>query len=372
VHGFLFASWTAHIPDVKAHLHLGDSSLGLALLGAPVGSVLAMLAATRLLPRLGSRRVVRMALVGYCLIGPLVGVSDSFPTFFVAFMMWGAFQGALDVSMNAQAIAVEGDAGRKLMPGFHGSWSMGSLAGAAVGALGVGLGWTLSEQLLLLAVPCLFVVGWFTTRMILDQPVVAISAGDARRQGHKITFQRAIIVLGMIAFVDMLCEGAVADWAAVYLRGSLHVTAAVAGLGYVAYLLTMMTVRLVGNRVMTRFPVRSVLPILAVVAIIGFAAGLAVDRPADVLAGYCCLGTGLGLVIPSAFSAAGHIRDVNAGQAVAIVSACGWLGFVLGPPLIGELASLTSLRTALYLLPLLTTVIAVATAKAKALRAEWS
>jgi MFS family permease len=371
VHGFLFASWTAHIPDVKAHLHLGDSSLGLALLGAPVGSVLAMLAATRLLPRFGSRRVVRTALVGYCLIGPLVGASASFLTFFVAFMMWGAFQGALDVSMNAQAIAVERRLNRKLMAGFHGSWSMGSLAGAGVGALGVGLGWTLSAQLLLLAVPCLFVVGWFTTRMIPDQPDVVASAREVRRQGHKVTFQKAIIVLGMIAFADMLCEGAVADWAAVYLRGSLHVTAAVAGLGYVAFLLTMMTVRLFGNMVMTRFPVRSVLPALAVVGIIGFAAGLAVDRPAAVLAGYCCLGAGLGLVIPSAFSASGHIRDVNASRAVAIVSAWGWCGFVLGPPLIGELASMTSLRTALYLIPLLTTVIAVATAKAKALRAEW-
>jgi MFS family permease len=189
VQGFLFASWTAHIPDVKAQLHLGDSSLGLALLGAPLGSVLAMVAATRLLPRFGSRLVVRAALVGYCLTGPLVGVSDSFLTFLVAFMVWGAFQGVLDVSMNAQAIAVEGDSGRKLMPGFHGSWSMGSLVGAGVGALGVGLGWTLSEQLLLLALPCLVVVGWFTTRMIPDQPDVTPSARETKRQGRKLTFQ---------------------------------------------------------------------------------------------------------------------------------------------------------------------------------------
>jgi MFS family permease len=355
---------------VKAHLHLGDSSLGLALLGAPVGSVLAMLAATKLLPRFGSRRVVRTALVGYCLVGPLVGVSDSLATFFVAFVVWGAFQGGLDVSMNAQAISVERGSGRKLMPGFHGSWSMGSLAGAGVGALGVGLGYTLSEQLLVLAVPCLFVVGWFTTRMIPDRADVANGPHDTTHQEYKVTFGGAIIVLGMIAFADMLCEGAVADWAAVYLRSSLHVTAAVAGLGYVAYLLTMMTVRLLGNRVMTRFPVRSVLPTLAVVAAIGFAGGLAVDRPVGVLVGYCCLGAGLGLVIPSTFSASGDIRGVNPGRAVAMVSACGWFGFVLGPPLIGELASMTSLRAALYLLPLLTAVIAVASARAKALRGE--
>src|ERR1700677_4040254 len=168
VQGFLFASWTAHIPHVKDHLHLSDGSLGIALLGAPIGSMLAMLAVSRLLPKFGSRRVVRVALVGYCLAGPLVGLSSSLVTFFIAFLLWGIFQGSLDVSMNAQAIAVEGHVGRRLMPGFHGSWSMGSLAGAGVGVLGVGLGWSLSEQLLIFAVPCLFVVGWLSTQMIPD------------------------------------------------------------------------------------------------------------------------------------------------------------------------------------------------------------
>jgi MFS family permease len=369
LHGFLFASWTAHIPDVKAHLRLGDSSLGLALLAAPVGSVLAMLIAARLLPRSGSRRIVRVALCGYCLSAPLVGLSDSFLTFFLAFMTWGAFQGALDVSMNTQAISVEGQSGRKLMSGFHGSWSMGSLAGAGVGVLGVGLGWTLSEQLLLLAVPCLLVVGWLTTRMIPDKADIAERASDSRQNKGRI-LQGPIILLAAIAFADMLCEGAVADWAAVYLRGSLHVLAAVAGLGYAAYLLTMMTVRLVGNKVITRFPVRFVLPIFAVVAAVGFAAGLTIDQPVAVLIGYCCVGAGVALVVPNVFSACGHIHNVPAGKAVATVSACGWFGFVLGPPLIGELAKLTSLRLALFLLVPLTGGIAVATATAKVLRVE--
>ena len=177
VQGFLFASWTAHIPHIKDHLHL-DGSLGIALLGAPIGSMLAMLAVSRLLPKFGSRRVVRVALVGYCLAGPLVGLSTTLVTFFIAFLLWGVFQGSLDVSMNAQAIAVEGKVDRRLMPGFHGSWSMGSLAGAGVGVLGVGLGWSLSEQLLIFAAPCLVVVGWLSTRMIPnDQAPVESSSG---------------------------------------------------------------------------------------------------------------------------------------------------------------------------------------------------
>jgi MFS family permease len=328
-----------------------------------------MLLVARLLPRVGSRRMVRLGLLGYCLTGPLIGVSGSFAAFFAAFMIWGAFQGALDVSMNTQAISVEGIAARSLMPGFHGSWSMGSLAGAGVGVLGVGIGWSLSEQLLLLAVPCLFGAGWLTTRMIPDEEdrngSTSQSTQKSRRRG---VLQGAIIVLGAIAFVDMLCEGAVADWAAVYLRGSLHTTSVVAGLGYAAYLAMMMTVRLLGNRLLTRFPAHSVLPALALVATVGLAAALTIDRTESVLVGFVCLGAGLALVVPTVFSACGRIPNVHAGKAVATVSACGWAGFVLGPPAIGELASLTSLRTALLLLPLLTGVVTVATATARVLR----
>ena len=95
VHGLLFASWTAHIPDVKAHLGLTDGTLGFALLGAPVGSVTAMIASSWLLPRVGSRRIVQVALVGYCSAGPLVGLTGSLPALFAALFAWGAFQGTL-------------------------------------------------------------------------------------------------------------------------------------------------------------------------------------------------------------------------------------------------------------------------------------
>jgi MFS family permease len=370
VQGFLFASWTAHIPHIKDHLNLSDGSLGIALLGAPFGSMLAMLAVSRLLPKFGSRRVVRVALVGYCLAGPLVGLSTSLLTFFIAFLLWGIFQGSLDVSMNAQAIAVEGRAGRRLMPAFHGSWSMGSLAGAGVGVLGVGLGWSLSEQLLIFGVPCLFVVGWLSTRMIPDDQAHVEGSSGLTNKVRWSLLQKAIVVLAAIAFADMFCEGAVADWTAVYLHGTLHTSAVVAGLGYAAYLLIMMIVRLVGNKVVNRFPVYLALPLLAIVGVVGLSVGLIINRPASVLVGFMCLGAGLALVVPMVFSACGHIPNVHPGTAVAMVSACGWTGFVLGPPLIGAIASLTSLRTALFLLPLLTSVVVVATGTARVLRSE--
>jgi len=381
-HGLLFASWTAHIPQIKDHIGLTDGSLGLGLLGAPVGSVAAMLVVARVLPALGSKRMVQISLLGYSLAGPLVGLADSLPALFAALFAWGAFQGTLDVSMNTQAVTVERAASRPLMSGFHACWSIGAFAGAGIGAVGVAAGLSLTRQLLALAVPVLLVTGWLTTRMLPDPGTPA--SGDQHGTGHgRVTadqrpphpgrqaamrLSKPVLTLGAIAFASMLCEGASADWASVYLRGSIHVGAAAAGLGYTGFALMMVIVRLSGNHLLSRFPRERVLPSLAAVATAGFTAGLLAGGSAAVIAGFGCLGIGLALVVPTVNSAAGRLPGINPGTAIAMVSAWGWAGFVFGPPIIGQLASATSLTLALGVLPVLTACIVVATARAHALR----
>jgi MFS family permease len=363
-HGLLFASWAAHIPQVKAHLGLSDAALGLALLGAPLGSVAAMLVAARLLPVLGSRRMVQVSLLGYCTAGPLVGLAGSLAGLFAALFAWGACQGALDVSMNTQAVTVELAERRTLMPGFHASWSIGAFAGAGIGVLGVAAGLSLSRQLALLAVPVLAVAGWLTTAMLPDP------GGRAEHAGRRVLrISRPVLILGAIAFASMLCEGASADWASVYLRGSLHLGPAAAGIGYTVFSLAMVLVRLSGNRLLARFPSRRLLPALTAFAAVGFTAGIALGSGASVIAGFGCLGVGLALVIPSVNSASGRLPGLSQGTAIAMVSAFGWAGFVCGPPVIGQVASATSLTVALVLLPVLTALIACATARTRALAA---
>ncbi len=403
-HGLLFASWTAHIPGVKAHLGLTDASLGFALLGAPVGSVTAMIVSSWLLPRVGSRPVVRGALVGYCAAGPLVGLTGSLPALFAALFAWGAFQGTLDVAMNTQAIAVERAGRRALMSGLHGSWSIGSFAGAGIGALAVAAGVGLGVQLLVLGTIALLVAGLLTTWMLpasqeLAEPpgvlagppdagtetlgVASGSLGPAaevpdpaagmaqagRRSGEAVSrWSGGMVLLGAIVFAGMLCEGAIADWGAVYLSGPLHAHGAVPGLGYATFSLAMVTVRLSGNRLLMRFRPERLLPALALVATLGFAAALLIGQPVAALLGFGCLGIGLASVVPAVFSAAGRIPGLSAGTAVATASACGWAGFVCGPPVIGRLAAWTSLPVALGLLPLLTALVVVGTLSSRALR----
>jgi MFS family permease len=363
-HGLLFASWTAHIPQVKERLGLTDGTLGLALLGAPVGSVVAMLVVARVLPKLGSRRMVQISLLGYCVTGPLVGLASSVAALFAALFAWGAFQGTLDVAMNTQAVTVERAARRPLMSGFHASWGIGAFAGAGIGALGVAAGLSLTPQLLLLAVPVLLITGGLTTLMMADPAGPAESAGGQDQPRRTMTrLSRPVLTLGAIAFASMLCEGASADWASVYLRGSLHVSPGEAGLGYTTFALSLVLVRLCGNWLLTAFPPGRLLSALAIVATAGFTAGLLGGSTPAVIAGFGCLGIGLALVIPTVNSAAGHLPGLNPGAAIAMVSACGWVGFVFGPPIIGELASATSLTAALGILPVLTACIAVGTGR---------
>ncbi len=366
INGVLFASWTAHIPHVKAALRLEDGPLGIALLGAPVGSCLAMLLVARLLPIFGSRPIVRVTLLGYCAAGPFVGLAGSQAMLFVALAVWGAFQGTLDVSMNTQAISVERRARRALMPGFHGSWSLGSFAGAGLGAVGVAIGLSLSSQVLLLATPCLLIGGWLTLAMIPDErPEQPDEAGDSASDRSRRRVWVAIVVLGGIAVADMLCEGAAADWGAVYLHTSVGVNVAVAALGYTIYSLGMVTFRLAGNRLLDRFSAQRLLPVLAAVATALFAIGLAVNDLPVTLIGFAGLGAGLAVVIPVVFSAAGRVPGIHPGTGVALVSACGWAGFMCGPVLIGQIAQATSLRVALIFVPVLTAIITVSTAVSK-------
>lgn len=366
-HGVYFASWTAHIPHVQAALGLSSSQLGLVLLGAPIGVVSAMAAASRLLPRWGSRRAVQVSVLGYCLAGPLVAVAPSPALLFACLFVWGAFQATLDVAMNTQGIAVERAQRRRLMAGLHACWSLGAFAGAGIGAAAVAVGVPLVTQLLALAAVIVLVVLLLSGAMLDDAdpvPGSPLPAAPPRR----LLRSRSILALAAIAFAALLCEGAAADWSAVYMRREVHVAAGFAGLAYTVFACAMVAIRLAGNRLLDRFSADRLLAVLAAIATGGMAVALAVGGSAAALIGFACLGVGLGSIVPSMYSAAGRVPGAQVGAAVSTVAAISYCGFVCGPPLIGGLSGLVSLRGALVLVPVLTGIATVLIAQTPALR----
>jgi fucose permease len=206
------------------------------------------------------------------------------------------------------------------------------------------------------------VVGLVVTRALLpataDATGTPIRRRQAREAGHtRLRWDRRLTILGVLAFCCLLCEGAAADWSAVYLDRDLAASAATAGLAYAAFSVTMVAGRLAGDALTVRYGPAALVRRGALVAAAGMGAALIASDSIAALVGFACLGAGLSIIIPQVFRAAAAGRD--SGPALARVSMLGYLGFLAGPPMIGALAEVTSLPAALAVLPLLGAVMAV-------------
>ncbi len=348
--GAVFANWAARVPAVQTKLGLSHSLLGGALLAAALGAVLAMPLAGWLVHRYGCRSLSRVLSVWNCFSLPWLALAPSLPWLAVALFCFGAGHGAMDVAINAQAVAVERRFGRPIMSSFHALWSVGGLTGAACGGLlaagGVGLGAHLTGAALALGTVVLLVSPhlWPERNEEREPPagtVPAVVAGEAARG------RRQLLLLGLVAFCVLLGEGAMADWGAVFLRRSLGTGEGLAAAGYAAFSLTMAAGRFGGDATIAWLgPVRTV-RWGGGLAVAGMTLALGISQPWAVLVGFAAVGAGSATIIPIAFSAAGRVVGVTPGIAISVVSTAGYGGFLVGPPLIGWVADQTSLRLAL-------------------------
>lgn len=350
--GALTGAWAPRIPEVKQALGLGTGALGLALLAPAAGSLLAMPLAGAGAVRWGSRRMTRVLLAAFCLLPGLVGLAWSLWSLWIALFVWGSTIGALDVVMNAQAVSVEKVYRRPVMASFHAGFSIGTLTGAGLGSVGAAWGVPVGWQLAVLG-GALLAVGW---------PLSAAFVGDPASHGPSSRMfalpSGRLLLLGVGTLACFLCEGAAADWSAVYLRESLDASAGLSGVAFAAFGLAMTTGRLVGDRVTAWLgPVRTV-RMFTTVGAIGLAAGLLTGTVLGAIVGFGLFGLGLSCVVPIMFSAAGHGPGA-AGSSLAAVATCGYSGWLLGPTVVGGLATVVGLAAALWLLPALTALTGV-------------
>jgi len=352
VNGALLANWVARIPAVQQRLGLSAGALGIALLGMAIGALAAFPVTGLLIAHYGGRRVTTGAALVYCTAVPLPGLAPSLPLLMVALIALGAGNGAMDVAMNAQGVAVEARYGRPIMSSFHGLWSVGGFAGALVGGVAAGAGIAPFPHLLGAAV-VLVIAALIASRWLLPVAADAHSGAPAFARPT-----RALLGLGVVAFCSALGEGAMADWSAVYLHTSLATSAAFAAAGYAGFSLAMTAGRLSGDRLTHRFGPVVLVRAGGLLAAVGLGVALVVGRAGPAVAGFALVGAGLSLVAPLVYSRAGRTPGVSAAAALAAVATMGYTGFLLGPPIIGAVAQALSLRDALGIIVLLGLAIA--------------
>jgi MFS family permease len=348
LNGLALANWIARIPDAKARLALSDGTLGFVLLFAALGALIGQPTTGWLVGRFGSQRVTTaLALVFALTLAPL-GMVSSVPQLMAALLVMGMFNGGLDVAMNAQAALVEKAYGRPIMASFHGLWSVGGLAGATLGGAVLAQGLALGPHML--AVSALALVGLaLATRWLV--PDAGSGTGES---GPSFALPpRALLLLGAVAFGVLFCEGAIADWSAVYLREGLGSPAGLAATGYAVFALLMAAGRLSGDWLTLKLGAGRIARGGGALVALGVALAVATGEPLAAIVGFSLIGAGVSCIFPLILSAAARTPGIAPGIAIAAMATSGYTGFLVGPPLIGSLAEALSLRGALGVLGVL-------------------
>lgn len=335
--GFLSGAWGVHVPSVKARYGLDAGALSLALLALAVGAVLALTVAGRVVARFGAQAVVLTA--GLLMSAGLAAVllPTAFGALLALVVLIGIAFALFDVAINAEGSVLEGVSGKKVMSGFHGMFSLGGMAGAALGALMLSADVPATVQLAAAGAVAAALAAFASAYML---PVHA--ADNAPDAGYRVP-RGALAVLGGLAAVGLLAEAAIYDWSVLYLQEETGAAPALAALGFASFSGAMALTRFGGDYLRTHVSAPRLLALSSLLAAAAMATVLIARDPLVALIGLALVGVGFANVVPILFIAATKVPGVAPAPAIAAVSSIGYLGMVVGPPLVGGIAQASSL-----------------------------
>lgn len=346
VAGICFASWASRIPDISKSLGLSEGALGAVLFALPIGSMCSLPLSGWLVAKLGSRKVAIISGLIYPSVLMSLGFCNTIPLLVTMLFFFGLFGNMMNISVNTQAVGVEALYGRSIMATFHGVWSLAGFSGAAVGTIMIAWGIDPYQHFIGIAV-VMMSLAIYAQQYILqtdtshpDQPIFA--KPDAN-----------LLKLGLIAFCCMAAEGTMFDWSGIYFQKVIQVPKDLTTLGYAAFMSTMAGGRFFGDKLVTRFGRKNMLQWSGCVIAIGLLTAVILPYIITATIGFLLVGIGVSSVVPVVYSEAGKSTTMSAGVALAAVSSIGFLGFLIGPPLIGFIAEVFSLRSSFALIALL-------------------
>jgi MFS family permease len=336
--GLGIGSWAAAIPRVKAGLALSDAGLSVALLAFAAGAVTAMPLMGLFAHRFRSGPASLVAGFAFATALAVLGFARSLETLAAAAFLAGMTNGSMDVAMNATASDVERRWGRPIMSSFHAAFSLGGASGALLG------GW-LGERGTVLGL-----LGPALVASVLVAVAVPFLTheGQGFRGAAFAAPSRRLLPLAALAFVFMATEGAVGDWSGTYLARS-GVESGLVVAAYAAFSSLMIIGRIIGDLIVGAFGPRATVGLGAFIAAAGLAVSAAWPGLAGGVVGFGLVGAGLANVVPVLFSAAGR---TGSSSAIGIASAAtsGYAGLLIGPVVVGAVASAADLRSAIVML----------------------
>lgn len=365
--GLVFSTWASRIPDIKMTLGLGDAAWGTILLMIPIGQACGMTISGLLVSRIGSRRIMPVALIGYVFSLLLVGFSKSEYALIMSLIVLGFCGNFCNIAVNTQAVALESMYKKPIMASFHGGWSLAGLTGASIGLLMAAIHFDPLVHFSIVGVA--IIISLVTNKRYL-LPDIKKNVEKSDKEKKKNKPESFLFWLGIIAFCGMAAEGAMADWSGLYLIDVVGISKNYAPLGLTAYMITMALGRFLIDSATQRWGRKRIIQVGGTLITIGLFAAVAFPHFLTTLFAFMIIGFGTAGIVPSIYSIAGQRTKISTSIALTIVSSVSFLGFLMGPPLIGYIASVTNLRYSYAMIGLFGICIVILASKIKVLKLE--
>ena len=339
--GFSFATWASRIPDIKSALQLSEAALGTLLFAMPIGQLFAMPFSGKVVTKYGSRTMTFLGLLLYAACLPLIGLASTKWHLALGLFLFGLFGNFCNIAVNTQGVHTQQLFDKPIMGSFHGSWSLAGFCGALTGLLMLAFELSVLQHFV---VAFAFVLGIIVTNQKFMIKV------KSKQEAEKSTYSfwknpdKNLLLLGLICFCGMASEGIMFDWSGVYFKEIIKAPGALVVLGYTTFMISMASGRFLSDFLVARYGARKVLIISGLVISTGLYTAVLLPYIIPCTVAFMMVGFGVSNVVPIIFNVAGNNENVPTGIALTIVTSISFLGFLMGPPLIGYIAELTSLK----------------------------
>ena len=346
VNGFLYANWTSRLPELQRFYGLNNAQLGTVLFCIALGSMVSMPFAGWLGSRFGSDKIVKIVAILFCISIPMVAFSQNEWVIRLCFFFLGAASGAMDVTMNGQAVLVERLWGKIIFSSFHAIFSIGMALGAAAGGLFSNFEVSLQTHLVIIGLFGILPILWASTKLIRDHIHEAVAAKDNVKTDNFLAF-KTILPFGIIAFCCMTGEGAMVDWSAIFMNTVVNQSEVISAWAFGIFGVSMTIGRIFGDYFTLKLGKQKLMLIDALLAIFGLGIALFFASVWSTLLGFFLVGLGLSTIVPIVFSSAGNLKNISPSAGISMATSIGYTGFFIGPPAIGFLAETFGLRLGL-------------------------
>ncbi|MDM1450915.1 MFS transporter [Myroides odoratimimus] len=346
IFGGISASWASRIPTIKEAFGVNDSAWGFVLLYISIGTLITLPIAGKIIEKLGSKKATLFFLLTYLVLLVGIGYWEVLWQLKLNLVLFGAISNITNISINTQAIKVSKLYKGQIIGSLHGTWSIGGFAASWLGA----------EMISSYVPPLEHFIYYSTVGIIVSLllfkyliPETNDAASDNPILTEKKGFQlpdKNLVLLGLLAFFAMVAEGMMTDWSSEYMKHVTHAPIQLIGYGLTAYMFAMASGRFISDFTVRKFGEQKTLLFCGILLFLGLGASVMFPSVYTTIASFMIVGLGVSAVVPMCYNLAGHTKTMPPQQALTLITSIGFIGFFLGPPVIGFIAQHSSLKTA--------------------------